>query len=645
MNYTAITIGPIVKTLSKAKSTKAIWAASYLFSWMMKQLLDNLPQEDMLMPYHGESKRPEKNDDSNVDTEIKKLTKYLQVGLYPDVCILKGHYDTAIPIKKIRKKLRKKIAVDLGSPTKMQQEEYKAEQLDVLKDFIDNYFQIHTIQVELPDEVNPIIEISKLLSSQELAASVVSIEAHNYLTDFLEKVYYNFLIKKEFKNLSGFPSTAEIATREFEHANEDAYIEIIKKTLKPKKEKANQQTESSEVDDATNKDDGLSQQEFYKKIKAEFKEKYRNYHKYIAIVQADGDNMGKLIKALYKEGGEQLFKNFSAQLFEFTKAAVDKIKSENYNGFPIYAGGDDLLFFAPVAKNEIEDGTLKTKATLFNLINEIDALFKKYIIDNEGIKGKDDLTLKQIIAGLDTTPSMSYGISISYYKYPLNEALENARELLFTKAKSGSKNQIAFEVRKHSGQLFGSIFKKENKGAFLAFRELTESTPSRKGMLSSIAHVFGSHEAVFYAMGKANAQSDMFDHFFANNFNESLHLGKGKDDFGRKNLNQFMQAVKKLVKAVYEENPVSLNAKESDQVYATLHDVAVKNLALLEEQKPSEKCEDERYKEMLCEIKPEKLKKAVELLAQKNKDNLQKIYASLRFLDFITNNVERDGEN
>ena len=39
MKHTAITLGPIYKTFMYAKKTRELWAASYLFSYLMKTLI------------------------------------------------------------------------------------------------------------------------------------------------------------------------------------------------------------------------------------------------------------------------------------------------------------------------------------------------------------------------------------------------------------------------------------------------------------------------------------------------------------------------------------------------------------------------------------------------------------------------------
>lgn len=79
-----------------------------------------------------------------------------------------------------------------------------------------------------------------------------------------------------------------------------------------------------------------------------------------------------------------------------------------------------MLFIAPIVSSSDSQDT----KTIFDLLSAIDGLYES--VDTEvGHLGRP--------LGLHT--SISYGLSISYYKYPLYEALKSARELLFDKAK------------------------------------------------------------------------------------------------------------------------------------------------------------------------------------------------------------------
>ena len=70
--------------------------------------------------------------------------------------------------------------------------------------------------------------------------------------------------------------------------------------------------------------------------------------------------MGKIVSSISADNVLKV----SDALLEYGKKACEKIKS--YGGLPIYAGGDDLLFIAPVnGKNN----------NIFGLIDEIDKLY------------------------------------------------------------------------------------------------------------------------------------------------------------------------------------------------------------------------------------------------------------------------------
>ena len=43
--YIGVSIGPIIETLANTKSTKAIWGASYLFSYLMKDITKSFRNE------------------------------------------------------------------------------------------------------------------------------------------------------------------------------------------------------------------------------------------------------------------------------------------------------------------------------------------------------------------------------------------------------------------------------------------------------------------------------------------------------------------------------------------------------------------------------------------------------------------------
>jgi len=171
------------------------------------------------------------------------------------------------------------------------------------------------------------------------------------------------------------------------------------------------------------------QEEYIKKHKIKSIEDIKQDFNYYCVVVADGDKMGTKIKTLATDKPTNI-KDISKKLFDFFTKDEDIYKTVNhkFGGELIYAGGDDILAILPVKQDD---------KTFLDFINGIDKKFKH-------------------IVGEDV--SLSFGVNISYYKYPLRDAVENAFELLH-KAKQNSTNTICIDITKHSGQTFGTTFK------------------------------------------------------------------------------------------------------------------------------------------------------------------------------------------
>jgi CRISPR-associated protein Cmr2 len=256
---------------------------------------------------------------------------------------------------------------------------------------------------------------------------------------------------------------------------------------------------------------------------SELKPYLKPYHKYYAIVHADGDSMGKVVDKLK---GRAEFQAFSKKLFEYGQTSHGLIKS--FGGETIFAGGDDLLFFAPVVSGN---------KSIFELCDEISIGF------NKEFKG--------------TEATLSFGVSIQYYKFPLYEALENSRNLLFGDAKSGVKNNIAFCVTKHSGQTFKAIIHKEGElyENFRLFSSNLNGGEDIDNFLHSIHHKIESNKPLLKEISSSKKQ---LQNFFDNYFNETVH-----DDY-----RAFFE---QLVAFIYESYRVAKEGENPlDKVYATL---------------------------------------------------------------------------
>ena len=255
---------------------------------------------------------------------------------------------------------------------------------DLQKEFIKNYLNINYVVKDIEGDVNPILELSPYLDAIELMPNVIKAQKDNPFESLLNKKECNDKIKGTAKS------------------NKQLLSNVDNESIRSIEEIAGVKEDSKE--------------------KSEEKSKA-----YFATVAADGDNMGAFLKELTSD---EEIRVFSGTCLEYSKAAAKLIG--DFGGMTIYAGGDDLLFLAPVIGN---GGKL-----IIELCNDLNDLFK------EKIESKLPEKLHEFI------PTISSGIAIHYYKYPLYEALANARKLLGDIKSTKSKNGIALNVEKHSGQ-------------------------------------------------------------------------------------------------------------------------------------------------------------------------------------------------
>lgn len=544
MIYTALTIGPIIKTLQSVKSTKAIWTASYIFSYLIKQIIieiKKLSGIEIILPYSDEidGKNP--------------LTEPYRAGLFPDRIIIMGDVD----LKKIIDAVIKQFA----------------DHSKISENYLKQYFNFYHLKIELGYDTKILLQIYNMLDSMELQQRVLVDANNSDLIQFFEKKRpYNFLIQNEFA-ARPFPSTIEIAMAEYEekYGDDERYIEAVKKLKKGEDE---------------------NQIDFIKDIKAIVSDSFRNYQKYIAVVQADGDNIGSFIKFLYEQSNKaDLIERFSKNLLSFAIEAVKLIQA--FKGTPIYAGGDDLLFFAPVAHSSYNSDTKQfaIKKTIFTLIHELDEKFKIYFNDDSVFSKIIEKAVEEFAKRGEyfKTPTISYGVSISYYKFPLNQALEEGlNQLFYTAKKTDKKNAVSYTVLKHSGQFFGTTYHKD-EDSYTTFNELIKENLVGDNFVHSIIYKLEPQKEVIKAIGVGNLliREMMFDNFFENNFNENIHRKKEN----KKELIPILEKTKQLFKEVYSEN---------------------------------------------------ELKGSVIEINKKNEENLTKIYSALRFIDFIHNKEEHD---
>lgn len=516
-HYLGISTGPVVDTILSARKTRELWTASYLFSTLMRELvraaLNNglevwSPTSPGVYTAQSTSLAP-----AAAPPEVPSSSLF-GAGIYHDR--LYAAY----------------TAPGGGSPEELQtkfvairDEAIKAttDQLAGGAAFFKDFFRI--AHVWLPQgnaSANLLGDLNGLLDTQELFPALLSPDnlKQNALVDLLEKPYRATMVQRglaanaqnTYNEISAahtrsgvrlpfdfFPSTAQIASVDLYHKNDAAYQALQTDIVGTSEFKAPESQEDL-TDGST--DDPLSDnavlQEFYRRLDNKevpaFRDHFQDFHKYFCIVHADGDHFGQVIEGL---GNDRLaIERFSGQLANFAAAAATVIN--DHGGRAIYIGGDDLLFFAPVAYG--------TK-TVFDLINAIDDTFKE-------------------ACSFTPQPSLSYGVTLSHYKYPLFEAksdsyaaLERAKSFKWKRGETkGAKDAIAFRFIRHSGSFFTGVMDKPLLQKFLEVRMLR----TEQDFLSSFTFKLQELEPLIDALG-ASLTEERLQNIINNFFDEPIH--------------------------------------------------------------------------------------------------------------------------
>ena len=557
--YIGITIGPIYKTLALADKTREIWGGSYVFSWLCKELLKGII--DPLTGINKEQILLPSPDFINVTAP--------GVGLYPDHIILKANendYEKVLSvIVKTKSRLKQKIFENIHNYNAFdnyaklfKDEATDNNRLGAAENFLNTYFQVYSLEVDeedlkLADENNEPLKIIKCinlyLDHLELRSSISGFDP-DPLKVFLRGINHSFLIKEAFKGFDHFPSLPEISTTELRFINienqypfRNIYDKITGLSLETakKEERITTLYEKYRTEDDTKVDfNDFEEEDLIKQLFSIDKiDKYlRTYHKYIAIVHADGDRMGKVIGSLEQEID---IKNFSKDLINFSVEANKIIagsrftngdKSDwGFGGAPVYIGGDDLVFFAPVANIVMKNG-VQVFQTVFHLVADLDNLFDSiFNKKNNGVYEKYN-SLKS-----NERPCISYGVSFTYSKHPLKEAFELSRNLMFDVKNDNFKtrNRLNFKVQKHSGQWYGGIIDKNFQEIFKTILDLLDSQNKNalslkqnkvETFINSVSQKIKQYQAAIIARAESielDQPNEGIKALFDNIFNEPIH--------------------------------------------------------------------------------------------------------------------------
>ncbi|HAD13441.1 MAG TPA: type III-B CRISPR-associated protein Cas10/Cmr2, partial [Saprospirales bacterium] len=275
------------------------------------------------------------------------------------------------------------------------------------------------------------------------------------------------------------------------------------------------------------KEEQIAEDAVYLKLKNDLGEALKSRHRYIAIVHADGDNIGNTIASLQNDAGKT--RAFSAELMSFSEQAVRKIYQ--YGATPVYAGGDDLLFIAPMQNDE--------QMTIYDLLKSLHDLFAQQPVFQSN------------------KASLSFGLSISYYKHPLAEALSTSRNLLFGKAKEleidgkKRKDALAINLLTHSGHQFETTLWQDGD-SYPLWLELFK--PSEKLEEAFIAGLMHKTDTLALWLWDACNRGTL-DAFFKALFNEAIHTAKGR----------LLDKIKDLTRAIFVDYALHASANNEEK--------------------------------------------------------------------------------
>ncbi len=158
---------------------------------------------------------------------------------------------------------------------------------------------------------------------------------------------------------------------------------------------------------------------------------------YYAVIQMDGDKMGILLSGVKDE---REHREISKALSSFARETAVDLVEKQYPAKLVYAGGDDVLAFAPLARDTMETGQPR------HVLDLVDRLQKRYqeTIREALPQPRDEKRVKEITA--------STGIVIAHHYTSLAYVLRSAREAEDSAKKRYGKDALVVTLIRRSGE-------------------------------------------------------------------------------------------------------------------------------------------------------------------------------------------------
>lgn len=450
-----LTISPVQSFIAEARKTQDLYSGSYILSHLCRKAILTAEQKynaEVIFPKSGLTSLPNRFlaviNTADID-RLKDIGKNVESAIQAEIEIMATHIINSLDIP-VHQDFKKQV---------------------------ENYFQVYWILYPLEDHkfkeaftqsesyLNAIKNVKHFKQMPEDGRKCSITGKHKALYYRKDKINIqgaisvneNFPIKflAENEALGGiaflkrcvekyftydynskFPSTSRIALMDALHdlsCQNNQYKDILERDF----------NEQDIFELANRVEDDVEEiaREIYKNF-VEYKIKFSPYY---AILNFDGDSMGKLLSGRIGEEKlkpgvelEEFHKDLSVKLGLFAQQAQQKILVQP-RGITVYAGGDDFLGFVNIRY-------------LFDVLKELRQQFEA-IVDLSNY--------------FDVKLTFSAGVSVSHYKTPLSEALNWSRSMeKAAKEIDDDKNALGIALLKHSGEIKKFIYKWEHNGIF-----------------------------------------------------------------------------------------------------------------------------------------------------------------------------------
>lgn len=510
-HYLALTIGPIYETMKYCQKTRELWVGSYFFSYFMRTLIGRLDDDiKLIIPYVPENK----------DEKKSMLEQYKEEGIFHDRFIATSSKSKETLKELLDDKIDETLEQVIGD-LDIENGHYEA-----LKDYLQYHYIIAKGDelLSATDKPNVIFAIDTILDSMELENSFdfdnstkvcelpqedYSLQKDGLVTPLAKLQYEATDIKRIISNTNlSFKSIPKIAIANIWTIvkNDESKDKILKEVLdKLEKDVYIEKKNEENIYD-----------KFYNLLSKQYSNDFKPHHKYYAVIYADGDKMGSTIRSIY-EGDEkdEKIKELSKNIYEYiSHDSEDEGETSLYKvidafgGMLIFAGGDDILAFAPIVGTD--------ERTVFDLLEELSIRFIKHM-------------------GSDV--SLSFGLNINYYKSPMITAIDGAYNLLLSAKNHNTKKQsgsVSLSLTKHSGQSFETTFfiEKDKDSIYQNYKTLFSNELKQKSALPhNIQYSLQNSEYLICDIFKNNPIEVAYKRLkalFTNSIKDESHSDKSK---------------------------------------------------------------------------------------------------------------------